>query len=275
MSELEYDFDAELPDENGGAVVAPDPSAAAVASTESQRTVAALDAVLDGDDVDEDFRGKPVAEVLRVAKQHKHEAKIAATRNQEFNELQSQLEMSRGLLRVLQQQAPAPPRQPQVTDEDFYGSPTQAAAALAEERVRPLEAQIQALQYNSYQQAAESARVAARPAHIDKETYDALRGPLAAIMSAREYDPAGDGWALALKDYTEHLTKLAPRAAIPRAGAPPTGQARAGARPAAPVARLSDRDRRNLSAMAASFNIKPGTKAFETLEQQILAGETS
>lgn len=226
-----FDFDAEL--EKVTPPATPESATPAPASTESPATppnYAAVEALIpDAEDIDPDFRGKPIKDILRVAKQHKEEAKASYSRNQELKDLQERMIRNEALLaQRLQQAAPA---QPQITREQwleqFANDPTNVLPAEIQRHVQPLVQQLTETQRSLVQMRAESAREQARVASgVAPEAWERLARPLAAIMYTNQMDPGvAANWTKAFNDFKEDMGVVAPqRSAAP--APPPGGQAR-------------------------------------------------
>lgn len=274
----ELDFDAQMAETEPVATPENPPAEPEVASTESQPKYAALDAVLpDSDDVDEDFRGKPLADIIRVAKQHKQEAKKAYEVGSRYNDLESKYRVAEALLNELRQrnqQPQTPPPSPDELVQRFAQNPPEFLNQYVQQATAPLYQELQMLRAQTLEQRAESAREAARTAVgiKDREAWYELRRPLAMFLSANNADPTDPrAWQEAFDAYKASASRVAAPVEIPKAAPPPTGQARSTVREVTRP-RLSERDRRNLADLADSFGIKPGTKAFEELESRIAAG---
>jgi hypothetical protein len=276
----EFDFNAVV--DEAGPETAPEVSDAS-ASTESVPNYAPLDAVLpDADDVDADFRGKPIAEVLRVAKQHKEEAKKGYEKAAQYNDLESELRMQRALNEVLRRQStPQPQAAPPPDNERFLQrfaeNPTQVLPEEIQRHVAPMVAQLteklREMEWETVQTRAESARDRARvAAGLDTDTWNALRQPIASFMAARGADPTNESeWFNSFQMYKSMASKLVPRTEIATPSAPPAGQARSVSRPSS-TPRLSARDEKNLERLAAGMGIKKDTPAWTTLVTEIAAG---
>lgn len=272
------DFDAlmaEIPDEEPESPAAP-------ASTESQPPkVAELDALLpDAEDVDEEFRGKPVTEAVRLAKQWKHEAKVAAERNQHWNTIVSRAEMAEKALEFFKQQnAQRPAPQPE-TDESLLQRLSQRPTAVLPEVVQqytaPLQQQLEEQRREMFAMQAENARItAAKMAGVDDlDAWESLKWRLAPIMQANQWDPRDPrAWAEAKNIYLADADRFAkPRVEVPKTPAPPGGNARSQVR-TGNAPRLRSRDRQNAEDLLAGFGIAPDDPAFAQFEEFAAGGK--
>lgn len=246
-------------------VPAPDAPAAPAAPS-----YAALDARIPvADDIDEEFRDKPLSEILRVAKQHKEEAKLGYTARKEVNDQRSRADMAEGMLRVLRERQATPPVPAEPPDPQLEAS-RRFVQSQVQPIVQPIQEELERLRGESYSARAENARLAARPASIDADTWNEVARPIASIIHANGGDPTDKStWNSAFEAYKAPLAKLAPRQApAPAPAAPPAGQARS--TPTARSApRLSARNEKNLEEMAGMFKIKRGTPAWDQLVKDI------
>lgn len=248
-----------------------------------------LDAVVpDAADIPESFRNKRLADVIRVAEQHKQEAGVAATRNQQWNAMESRARMAEAAVEFMrnqaaqQNQAP-PPQMPQETSEDYLqrlaAQPKTVIRGEFDELQQPYVQQLRTTQDELRRTRADMAQNEAREFHnIDRQTWNnTVRPGAAAVMFANNWSLEEPGaWAEATRVYISNAIATAQRFApsaqptppveVPRPGAPPNGSARSTSRPAA-TPKLSGRDRENAVDFLDAFNIKPGTPAFAKFEQ--------
>lgn len=259
MSEIDFS-EVEAPS-------APETPAAPEAPT---KTFATLDHVMpETDDIDEDYRGKPIKEVLRVARQHKEEVKQAYNVRSDINNYKSRAEMAEAMLRMVREQAPARQEQdPQVVLQQLAADPARVMSAVARQNMAPLEKQMEELRFESYQGRAEMAREKARQrAGVDEETWDKFTRGMAGLINAAAADPATPkSWADAWDVYEPAVT---PKVRVPTTGQAPVGQARSSAPKQNSGPRLSQRQENNLSELAGIFDIKKGTKAWDNLVKEI------
>lgn len=227
----DFDFDAEL--EKVTPPAEPESATPAPASTESPATppnYAAVEALIpDAEDIDPDFRGKPIKDILRVAKQHKEEAKASYSRNQELRDLQERITRSEALLAQRLQQAG--PQQPQMTREQwlehFANNPQAVLPEEFSRYVGPLQEKLTAAESKVFKISAELARERAqRVVGVNEETWERLTPRLANILMVRNADPESpQNWVAAYNEYKEDMGLVAPqRSATP--APPPGGQAR-------------------------------------------------
>lgn len=266
---------AEIPDADD----APE-SPAVEASTESvEPKFAELDALLpDADDVDEDFRGKPLADVIRVAKQHKEDAKRGYEASKRLNDAESRARMAEAAVEFAKQQfaqqnAPAP--QPRETDEAFIqrlaNRPTEVLPEVIQQQVAPFVERINRTEAALARYQADAAQEQAREAlGFDRETYQELRPAIAAYMAANGW-PIADprAWYAAGDQLRAVAARLNPQAQaqveVPRQAAPPGGAARSQSRPST-APKLKARDRENAVDLLDAFGIKADSPEFEKFE---------
>jgi hypothetical protein len=270
---------AEIPDE--------EPESPAVeASTDSVEPVepkyAELDALLpDAEDVDESLRGKPLAEVVRVASQWKHESKVAAERNQKWNEMESRERMALAAVewakqQLSERQQPAPQRGE--TEDEFLqrlaNKPTQVLPEVIDQRVAPMANELRQTRVELENMRAAIAQEQARAAlEIDPETFHALKPAMAAFMYANQW-PTHDpqAWYAAGHQFKEMAQRFAPAPApavtVPKPATPPGGAARSQVRPSS-APKLRGRDRENAVDLASAFGISPDSPAFAQFETEV------
>lgn len=270
---------AEIPDEV-------QESPAVEASTESVEPTkfAELDALLpDADDVDEDFRGKPLADVIRVAKQHKEDAKRGYEASKRLNDAESRARMAEAAVEFARQQwaaQQAAPQQPRETDEAFIqrlaNRPTEVLPEVIDQRVAPVVERLQRAETTIARYQADMAQEQAREAlGFDRETYQELRPAMAAYMAANGW-PISDprAWYTAGERFREVAARLnpqiqtQPQVEVPRQAAPPGGAARSQVRPNA-TPKLKARDRENAVDLLDAFGIKPDTPEFAAFEAHV------
>ena len=271
---------AEVPDGD-------EPEQADATAQPDSRKQAELDALIpDSADIDEDFRGKPVNEVLRIASQHKHEIGVARRKSQEFNTLESRARIAEEALQWWKAQGPQHQGQPQreeETDEALLNRlsarPTEVLPEKIREYVEPLERQIHEQNVRLVRIQADGAREQARAAlNMSPDMWEAITPQLAAITASRQWsieDP--NAWYAAGYEYVQNLERLrppaprAPAVSVPAPAAPPGGTARSQSRPFGSASRLKGRDLENASDILAGFGIKPDSKAFAEFEEYVVS----
>jgi len=259
-------------------------SPAEEASTESVEPTkfAELDALLpDADDVDEDFRGKPLADILRTAKIHKEDAKRGYEASKRANDLESRARIAEAAVEFARQQwaqqnAPAP--QPRETDEAFIqrlaNRPTEVLPEVIQQHVAPFAERLQRTEATLARYQADTAQEQAREAlGFDRETYQALAPAMAAYMAANGW-PIGDprAWYAAGDQFRNAAARLNPQAQqqveVPRQSAPPGGAARSQSRPSV-TPKLKARDRENAVDLMDAFGIKADSPEFAAFEAHV------
>jgi len=236
----------------------PQPAAEPEAQPEStpapEIKFADLDAVVPDDEhVPEAYRRKPLADVIRVAEQHKYEAKVAAQHNQEWNRMQAERDAANLALKFFQserQNAAQPSQQPTETQEDYLNrlalQPQSTIHSEIDGRMVPLNQRVQNAEAMLLQTQAELAKSSARETlGLDRGTWSAIEGQVATFMASQNW-PVQDprAWASAADWYIRSSLEMARRFApqqqlapapvdVPRPGAPPNGTARSQSRPAA------------------------------------------
>lgn len=267
---------AEVPgDEETPATPAPE------ASTESTPVkFAELDGVVpDAPDVDEEFRGKAIAEVLRVAKQHRDEAKRGYTASQQLNEAQARQRVAEAALEFFQRQPQQQqaPQQPHETNDEYLqrlaAQPRSVIHSEVDERVAPLQQRMQQNETLLTQTLGELAQTEARESlGINRQTWQQIRGPVATFMAYQQW-PVQDprAWAAAAKMYVENAVQTAqqfiqpppqqaPPVEVPKPGAPPNGAARSQVRQAA-APKVKSHYRKAVDDTSDAFGLDDKSKA--------------
>lgn len=256
-----------MPDEIEVPIGPEDGGDAAQPTETPAKKVAELDAYVPvSDDIDEDFRDKPLSEVFRVAKQHKEEAKKAYGQNAEMNNLRSRAEMAERLVQSLNQRQ-QPAYDPQEVTQRMLADPLSVLAPVIQQHMQPVMQELQQLRQQTAQGHSEMARERARGAvGVDAKAWNEYTPAMAALMFARNQNPDDpNAWIQAFEPFKAAVgAKVTLRPNDP----PPVGQARSTpSRESAP--KLSSRDERNLAELADMAGIKKGTPAWDRLVKDI------
>lgn len=235
---------------------------------------AALDEVVpEADDIDEDFRGKPISEVIRIATQHKHEIGVSRKKSQEYNQIESRLRMNEAALEFIKQQQAQASRAPEPTAEQFIerfaANPSPVLRDEINQYIAPLQQQLEATKGELFQMATERARERARQASgLDEETWEAITPGISAFMWAANADPRDPrAWMEAAERQKQVAQRVSrPAAEVARPASPPGGNARSQVRPQSPAPRLKSRDRENAADLLSGFGITPDDPAFADFE---------
>lgn len=253
-----------------------------------------LDAVLpDSPDIDEDFRGKPIADVVRVAKQHKGEAGVAATRNGQWNQMVAERDAAKLALQYFQgqqqQQQAAAPQQQRETEEEYLQRlalrPQEVIGDQVRQEMDPIREELRQTREQMLRLRADGAQIAARDGlQIEPQLWQAISGPVSTFMAYNRWpldDP--NAWAEAARRYLDSARQIAqrfqpapaqqqPTVDVPRAAAPANGTARSQSRPAATGHKVSPRLKTELAAIASAFGLD--AKGIEALERSAAENPT-
>lgn len=230
---------------------------------------AALDEMLpDSEEVDEQLRGKSVAEVARLAKQWRGE--IATVNKENREATRERLELARTLL-ALKQEPPrgAPQPAPRVYVPNERGEAVEAPMdELMGHRISPLEERINQLNESVFWQASETARERGRGlVKADPEIWEAASPDLGMFLQANQLDPRDpNNWKTAWEGARKRAMLIAGhRAVAPTIPPPPVGNATSLPNTARPGPKLSTEQMRNLDETAAMAGIEKGSKAYKKL----------
>lgn len=233
------------------------------ASTDSQKKYATLDAVIPADYDDEDFRDKSLDEVLRIAKQHKHEIGVARKKNMEYNNLEGEVKVLKANLDFLTRQQQQPKQQ--MTREQMRQYSQAAPDQFVDERISPVLQEVNEMKSRLYRAETERVRErAGRLSGIDPEVWEDLKGPLASIIYASQGDASQEQtWIEAAEKYKKQAARLSPKVSVPTPAAPPAGQARSTstAKPSTPKFK-SAADEEMAKDMLKAQGIMPGSKYY-------------
>jgi hypothetical protein len=240
--------------------------AQAATPVEPARKFAELDAVLPDDYDDEDFRGKPLNEVLRVAKQYKQEIGVSRKKSMEYNALNEKVS---ALERAIEFSKRNPERPPASREEDLNRF-NQAPRRFVEENVKGVRDEVEDVKFQLYSTRAEMARERAmRQGGFDPEAWEDSAPAIAAFMQANNLDGAvAANWLKAAERFKPVLTK---KVEVPTQGAPPAGQARSNARPSSSSGPRFATSRAENAAKdaAAMMGYKPGTDRYKALMEEL------
>lgn len=278
MSDLDAKLDEML---DGGEAPETDPTPDAQPESEPTAEVkfVELDAVLPDDpSIPESYRGKKVTDMVRVAEQHKYEAGVAATRNQEWNRMQTERDAARIALEFFQRerQAAQQPPQPAETPEEYLQRlalrPEEAIDERVDNKMRPVLDELRQTREELFRSRADQARLSAMDGlGIPQEVRNEISASVGTFMAANNW-PANDpnAWAEATRRYLDSafrtVQRLTPKqqaespVEVPRPGAPPNGTARSQSRPASTV-RLKPALRGMLDDIAEAAGLDPKRKA--------------
>lgn len=273
-------LDALLADLPGGEE--PEQEASTATPDAAAAKFAELDALVpDSADIDEEYRNKPVREVIRIATQHGHEIGVSRKKSQEFNALESRANLAEQAVAWWQQQGRAqnapPQAPPEETDEALLdrlsARPTQVLPEKIREYVEPLERRLYEQDVRLLRMAADGAREQARTAlGISSEEWEYATPQLAAITASRQWnieDP--NAWYAAGQELIRAGERLrppppaprAPAVTVPAPAAPPSGGSRSTARPSTGALKLKPREQDNAIAIMAGFGITPDNPKFD------------
>jgi hypothetical protein len=229
---------------------------------------AELDAAVPDDYDDEELRGKPVKEVLslaRKAKQYEHEIGVSRKKSMEYNDLAARVEMQQKMIDMLSRQGATKPEPPELLRQRLVADPR----GFVGQELSPVLAELQDVKGRLYQTQAENARERARATlRVESGVWDEYAPALAAIMHARGLDPAApQSWTEAAKSFRGVLS---PKAEVPKPAAPPAGQAKSSGRTATGGPKFkSAREERAARDVALTMGYKPGTKRYDELMAEL------
>ncbi len=241
---------------------------------------AELDAVYPDDpSIPEAYRGKAITDVVRVAEQHKYEAGVAATRNQEWKKMQAERDAANLALRFFQQER-AQQQAPQIPTEshDEYlqrlaMQPREVIGEQMREEMRPIVDQLRQTQEDLFRARADQAQSVARARlGIPDDVWGEISGDVGTFMAYNNWPVNNpDAWSEATRRHLDRSIRIAQRFApqpaaqtapveVPRGAAPPNGTARSTSRPTAQV-RLKPALRQQLDDIAEAAGLDPKRKA--------------
>lgn len=279
MSDLDAKLD-EMLDGGEAPEAEQDPEAQPESTPAPEVKFAALDAVMpDDDSVPEGYRGKKLTDVVRVAEQHKHEAGVAAERNQHWNRMQAERDAAKLALEFFQRerQEQAAPQQPREPDEDYLQrlatQPREMIRHEAQEVNRPVQEELRQTREEIFRMRADNARISAMDGlGIPREIRDEISGDVGTFMAFNNW-PANDprAWEEATRRYLDRAIRTSQRLVppqqtpqlavdVPRPGAPPNGNARSQSRPANP-SRLKPALKENIDSIAEAAGLDPKRRA--------------
>lgn len=240
---------------------------------EPAKNYAPLDGVIPDDYDDEEFRGKPVAEILRVAKQYKQEIGVARGKSRDYNDVSARLD---ALQRAVEAERNRQPQRPQETTEQQLNRLRTAPDRFVDERVNPVREDINTVRQEIAFERAERARDKARSlGNFDEAAWDENTPAIAAIMHARGLSASEPkDWLKAAEPFKPVLVSK-PKAEVPTSAAPVAGGAKSTVKPGPSAPRFKNKQAETAAKEAASFmGYKPGTKRYDELLEELAREET-